>query len=242
MTTDDGLPLLIRFVTIVFQFSLIMESETEIKDCWGDLIEYIMIRFVRAAKRSPGACMRTMFGNSMSSKGLNSSGSSLASSSESDRDSLLLLPSSGLHLGRIRGNRDRLYWLYLQFEQAHDPISLIADALFDEFNVHIDKKEIVSQLVAKGIIKSSDTERLSCLERQEEVESKKRSLVVTEISDEIGRSVDELCKASMRQQVVWVYDFLTKVAVSRSSFDKSAAIHAIPFCSRGELPAVHPVS
>jgi hypothetical protein len=74
------------------QFSLIMESDTEIKECWGDLIEYIMILFVRSAKRNPGQCIRSMFGSDVL---IRESDITSISSSVSDRDSLLLLPANG---------------------------------------------------------------------------------------------------------------------------------------------------
>lgn len=211
-----------------------MESDTDIKECWGDLIEYIMIRFVRAAKKSPSTCIRTMFGSVRPRKGLDSSGST---SSGSERDSLLLLPSNGLHMGKIRSDRDRLYWLYLQFEQAEDPIGLIVDALFDEFNVHIDKKEIMTQLIAKGIIRDSEMQRFELLFKDEVLEETNPDPVLNQTRDEIGTIVEELCKTNMKQQVIWIHDFLLKVVAVRSADEaeeRVTAVHAVPFYSEGK--------
>ena len=140
---------------ILKTFSLIMESDVDVKDCWGDMIEYIMIRFVRAAKKSPAACIRKMFGNSSSSSssGSSSSGSSSSGSSSSGSSKTLthtgrdtpdgFLASkleTGLSLSPVRADRDRLYWLYLQFEQAADPISMIVDSLVEDYDVPVQRR------------------------------------------------------------------------------------------------------
>ena len=220
---------------MVLQFSLIMESDTEIKECWGDLIEYIMIMFVRAAKRSPSTCIRTMFGSTGPKKGFNSSGSSDSTSSGSD--SLLLRPANGLHMGKIRSDRDRLYWLYLHFEQTEDPIGLIGDALFDEFNVHIDRKEILSQLIAKGIVRDSKLESFEALLSDDDSQKTSPNDVIGDARDEIRTIVEELCKTNMRQQVIWIHDFLLKVVAVRSTDETehhATAVHAVPFYSLGK--------
>jgi hypothetical protein len=127
--------------------------------------------------------------------------------------------------------------LYLQFEQAEDPIGLISDALYDEFNVQIERKEIVTQLIAKGIISDSDVCRFEHMLGN--AIPTRRPLtpvpeVVIEARDEIGAIVKELCKTNMRQQVIWVHNFLLTVATVRSHGANACAAHAIPFNSMGK--------
>lgn len=233
---------------ILKTFSLIMESDMEVKDCWGDLIEYIMIRFVRAAKKSPAACIRKMFGEVFPSKTLNSSGSS-ETSSTSDSHSLVLVPTTSSSIPRARSDRDRLYWLYLQFEQAVDPIGMIVDALVDEFNVHIDKSEVISQLLAKGIINEDEYESFRSHDSKSSPSSSSLSNEKNEMAakdsgekDAISLIVDEICKSDMKQQVLWIQDVLLKIGSVKLAVTPSEVAnitcHSIPFYSNGKYNCI----
>lgn len=226
---------------ILKTFSLIMDSELEVKECWGQLIDYIMIRFVRAAKKSPSACIRKMFGDA-----LPPCDSTDVTVSHSSRDSLslVLLPSCDLNVGKIRSDRDRLYWLYLQFEQADDPIGMIVDALVDEFNVHIEKCEVLAQLVAKGIVNESERESLKA-RGNIDVETLCSGKIFLGASKTKGDSrdaldtlIEKISRTEMKQQVLWVQEVLLKCGSVRLAVRGSDVIpytsHAVPFFSEGE--------
>ena len=224
---------------ILKTFSLIMDSELEVKECWGQLIDYIMIRFVRAAKKNPSQCVRSMFGEASPSY----TDSSDATVSQTGRDSisLVLVPSCELNIGKIRDDRDRLYWLYLQFEQAEDPIGMIADALVDEFNVHIEKSEVLAQLVAKGIVNESECKTLTVKGKIENICSGKwftRSKTKGEHRDALDALIEKISKTEMKQQVLWVQEVLLKCGSVRLAVRGSDVIpytsHAVPFFSEGK--------
>lgn len=226
---------------ILKTFSLIMDSELEVKECWGQLIDYIMIRFVRAAKKSPSACIRTMFGEASPSSCVDSTDATVSHTSN-DSLSLVLVPSCELNIGKIRDDRDRLYWLYLQYEQAEDPIGMIVDALVDEFNVQIEKSEVLAQLVAKGIVDERGCHLLTAKGKIENTSSGKlfaKGKGKGEHRDALDALIEKISKTEMKQQVLWLQEVLLKCGSVKLAVCGSDVIpytsHAVPFFSDGEL-------
>lgn len=209
-----------------------MEAETEIKECWADLIEYVMIRFVAAAKKSPSACIKNMFGNSVRKTSSNSIASSTSSTSESELEPQS--PCDNLNPARVHSDRDRLYWLYLQFEQADDPLGLIVDALTDELHVHIEKSDVMSQLLAKGIIQAHEVERFNVHMQQEAFNARDLNQRRVGAKDEVCVMITQLCKLNMRQHVMWVHDFLLAVAEVWTQTDGDGPVHAVAHYCRSE--------
>lgn len=213
---------------ILKTFSLIMESDVDVKDCWGDMIEYIMIRFVRAAKKSPAACIRKMFGNSSTSS---SSGSSKTSSSSGSSKTLTrretldgFLASkleTGLSLSPMRADRDRLYWLYLQFEQAADPISMIVDSLVEDYDVPVQKKDVLDQLLSKGIINSDEFNNLKGKSNMNDWNVPRVEVVDSEACDKIQKLVNDLSRREMKLQVSWIKDCISKFGAVKLAFPPS---------------------
>lgn len=208
-----------------------METEGDIKECWADLIEYVMIRFVAAAKKSPSACIQNMFGNSLCDK----RHKSIDSSTSTYSDDGVLLPCDMLNPARVHSDCDRLYWLYLQFEQADDPLGLIVDALTDEHDVQIEKRDVMSQLIAKGIIRAHEVERFDIQMQQGELKTNDLNYRLTDCSEnEIYNLITQLCKSNMKQHVMWLHDFLLAVTEVLTQTEDDASVHAIAHYCQSE--------
>ncbi|XP_053207845.1 protein timeless-like isoform X2 [Panonychus citri] len=67
--------------------------------------------------------------------------------------------SSSIDLTNLDTNHDQLYWLYLQYEQTNDPISCILEVIMEEQGITMDRAELISQLMVKGIISSEEYNR-----------------------------------------------------------------------------------
>lgn len=227
---------------ILKTFSLIMESDVFVKDCWGDMIEYIMIRFVRVAKKSPAACIRKMFGPSSIS--VSSSTLSSKTVTHSKRESIDSFLSSKLEtaltFSPIRSDKDRLYWLYLQFEQAADPISMIVDSLVEDYDVPVGKIEVLDQLLFKGIIDSNKFKNLKGRSNIGEQNVPSIKVIDTDGCDKVQSLIKDLSRREMKLQVSWIQDCISKFGAVKLAFPQSDAIvplkcHAIPFYSHSKL-------
>lgn len=224
---------------ILKTFSLIMESDIDVKDCWGDMIEYIMIRFVRAAKKSPAACIRKMFGHSSSSS--SSSSRTLTHMKQDTIDGFLASKlGSGLTLSPIKADKDRLYWLYLQFEQAADPISMIVDSLVEDYDMPVEKKEVLDQLLTKGIINNDEFNNLIGKSKMCEWSVPRVEVVNPQACDKIQELVQDLSRREMKLQISWIKDCISKFGAVKLAFPPSETLvsfkcHALALYSHSEF-------
>ena len=210
---------------ILKTFSLILESDLDIKECWEDLMEYIMNRFVRAAQKSPAACIRKMFHEEVRPKLETMDNKSHVFRERSE--STCTIP---IDLSKPRSNCDRLYWLYLQFEQTADPIGFIIDALTDELHQKIERKDVLQQLLTKDIINENEYKHLALTQ----LENCEKKVELTKCSQEepsstiikapqeddyqteINHLVKRLTRLGFKQQICWIQELILNVSIIKS--------------------------
>ena len=258
---------------ILKKFTEIAAQQELIKDHWSDLMEYVMNRFVRAAQRQPAACLRQLFRehwdhqetesidsdsqdiDNLTAKAvrlnLNDTGNSSPASSCSES-------SSSLDLLNLPPNQDQLYWLYLQFEQTTDPIGCIVDAFIDEHQILLDRKDVLEQLHAKGILTQAEYEQFLSKEASSSVTTTTKlsvqnangSINILESSREtdadsnqkndlIRDLVTNLTMSGFRCQIQWIQSLLlegcyVKLCASKSRERLEDGQEPIPYYFNGK--------
>ncbi|XP_074598151.1 protein timeless-like [Brevipalpus obovatus] len=159
---DLGNPECLFQPTILKTFSLIMESELELIDSWEGLMEYVMNRFIKAAsnatKPTAAAQAKNHDEDLLSTKASthDTRDATVCSSQSYSSDLSSIEALSECSSSETCGEKDQLYWLFLQYEQTIDPISCILEALVEEQGVAMERRQLISTLKTRGLINQTN--------------------------------------------------------------------------------------